>query len=286
MLFSTAILCVVSLSAVLLAAVHFRPSIVDGDPFRQAWQRRLMLNLGETLVLVIAGGTLLVRVCNPFIRRLEESDARLRAIVSTAGDGIITLDERGRIKSFNRAAERMFGRSEASMLARNIDELILLASGKSFAHELPACRWPEGPAIDRRTARVDVKGQLPTVAADGVWVGEVFRNLIANALKFNDHQRPQVEIGCLDGGTIYVRDNGIGIPACHHEAIFAMFRRLHGRDKYEETGAGLAFVRKIVEAHGGRVWVESQPDHGSTFYFTLSPGSTDVAQKRADCPVG
>jgi light-regulated signal transduction histidine kinase (bacteriophytochrome) len=143
-----------------------------------------------------------------------------------------------------------------------------------------------GPAIDGRAARVRVKGRLPRLAADRVWVGEVFRNLIANALKFNDREQPRVEIGCKDGGTIYVRDNGIGIAACHHGAIFAMFRRLHGRDKYEGTGAGLTFVRKIVEAHGGRVWLESRPGHGSTFYFTLSPGSTDVSAEAARCAVG
>jgi light-regulated signal transduction histidine kinase (bacteriophytochrome) len=126
-----------------------------------------------------------------------------------------------------------------------------------------------GPAIDRRKTEVRLCDRLPRLAADRVWTGEVFRNLIANALKFNDSPRPRVEIGCV-GETIYVRDNGIGIAACHHEAIFSMFRRLHARDQYEGTGAGLSLVRKIVAAHGGRVWVESTPGAGSTFYFTLA----------------
>jgi light-regulated signal transduction histidine kinase (bacteriophytochrome) len=143
-----------------------------------------------------------------------------------------------------------------------------------------------GPAIDQRKARVRVRGRLPRLPADRVWVGEVFRNLIANAMKFNERVQPRVEIGSLDDGTIYVRDNGIGIAPCHHEAIFAMFRRLHGRGQYEGTGAGLSFVRKMVEAHGGRVWVESCPGQGSTFYFTLSQGSNSACEELARRAVG
>ena len=142
-----------------------------------------------------------------------------------------------------------------------------------------------GAAIDERNAIVRVKGSLPTVEADRVLVGEVFRNLIANALKFNESPQPTVEIG-HEGGALYVRDNGIGIPECHHEAVFTMFRRLHSRRKYEGTGAGLTFVRKIVEAHGGSVWLESQPECGATFYFTLSAEPVYAGQEPARCTVG
>jgi light-regulated signal transduction histidine kinase (bacteriophytochrome) len=142
-----------------------------------------------------------------------------------------------------------------------------------------------GAAIDERNAIVRVKGSLPTVEADRVLVGEVFRNLIANALKFNESPQPTVEIG-QQGGALYVRDNGIGIPDCHHEAVFTMFRRLHSRRKYEGTGAGLTFVRKIVEAHGGAVWLESQPQRGATFYFTLSAEAAYAGQEPAHCVVG
>jgi PAS domain S-box-containing protein len=128
-------------------------------------------------------------------------------------------------------------------------------------------------------SKVDVRipARLPSVQADRVYVGEIFNNLIVNAIKYNDKAEKWVEIGCEashEGSTqspvFYVRDNGIGIALQHHEAIFRIFRRLHGREEYGGgTGAGLTIVRKIVERHGGRIWLVSQPGMGSTFYFTL-----------------
>jgi len=130
-----------------------------------------------------------------------------------------------------------------------------------------------GPAIDRRRATVDVASRLPVVTGDPTLIGIVLSNLVANGLKFNQSPQPRVEIGCLptQPPTFYVRDNGIGIPQEHHEAIFTIFRRLHGRSQYEGTGVGLTIVRKIVQSHGGRIWLESEPGAGATFYFTLAP---------------
>ena len=128
-------------------------------------------------------------------------------------------------------------------------------------------------------SKVDVRvpARLPSVQADRVHVGEIFNNLIVNAIKYNDKAEKWVEIGCEASSegraqqpVFYVRDNGIGIAPQHHEAIFRIFRRLHGREEYGGgTGAGLTIVRKIVERHGGRIWLVSQPGAGSTFYFTL-----------------
>ena len=129
------------------------------------------------------------------------------------------------------------------------------------------------PMIERRRALVRVAGRLPPAAVDPTLLCTVLGNLIANALKFNDSPRPWVEIGVAgrQPPTIYVRDNGIGVPREHHETIFALFSRLHSRKKYDGSGLGLAIVRRIVESYGGRVWLESEPGQGTTFYFSLAP---------------
>lgn len=117
---------------------------------------------------------------------------------------------------------------------------------------------------------------LPSIECDRAQVNELFTNLISNAIKYNDKPEKWVEIGMLPPNPphspiFYVRDNGIGIRSEHLDKIFQIFRRLHGRDDFEGgTGAGLTIARKIVERHGGRIWVESTPGQGSTFYFTLS----------------
>jgi len=134
------------------------------------------------------------------------------------------------------------------------------------------------PMIDSRRASVRVAGRLPTVKGDAVLIGEVLVNLVSNGLKFNRSERPQVEIGCIAGQvpTIYVRDNGIGILEQYHEEIFTIFRRLNSRREYEGSGAGLTIVRRIIESHGGRVWLESEPGRGTTFFFTLGPATTEA----------
>jgi light-regulated signal transduction histidine kinase (bacteriophytochrome) len=116
---------------------------------------------------------------------------------------------------------------------------------------------------------------LPSIEIDASSISEVFSNLISNALKYNDKSEKWVKIGYnqSDGGspTFYVQDNGIGIAPEHLVPIFMIFRRLHGpREFGGGTGAGLTIARKIVQRHGGRLWVESVPGEGSTFYFTVS----------------
>jgi signal transduction histidine kinase len=132
-------------------------------------------------------------------------------------------------------------------------------------------------AINLGQAAVDVRipRPLPTVRCDRARVGEIFHNLIVNAMKYNDKAEKWVEIGVVPERPLvfYVRDNGIGIPEKHVDSIFRIFKRLHGRDKFGGgTGAGLTIVKKIVERHHGKVWVESQPGQGTTVCFTLDRG--------------
>ncbi len=134
-------------------------------------------------------------------------------------------------------------------------------------------------AISLREQKVDVRvpRPLPAVRADRVRVGEIFHNLIVNAMKYNDKAEKWIEVGWQENPAgppvFYVRDNGIGIPEKHQEAVFRIFKRLHGRDKFGGgTGAGLTIVKKIVERHHGRIWVESSAGAGTAFYFTLQEG--------------
>jgi PAS domain S-box-containing protein len=130
------------------------------------------------------------------------------------------------------------------------------------------------PALQEAGGRL-TRGALPVLPADPVQLGQLFRNLISNAIKFRASNPPVIEVRAEREGEHWrfaVRDNGIGIDAKYHERVFAIFQRLHGWDR-PGTGIGLAICRKIVEGHGGRIWVESEPDRGSTFFFTLPVGA-------------
>lgn len=125
--------------------------------------------------------------------------------------------------------------------------------------------------------KVDVRipHPLPEALSDRTHLQVIFNNLISNAIKYNDKPEKWIEIGSKSGGdgetaVFYVRDNGIGIPKKHQERIFLMFKRLHHKDKFDGgSGAGLAIVKKIIQRHNGRIWLESEVGEGTTFYFTI-----------------
>jgi light-regulated signal transduction histidine kinase (bacteriophytochrome) len=128
-----------------------------------------------------------------------------------------------------------------------------------------------GRSVDESGARITIR-DLPTVQADGTQLAQVFQNLVGNALKFRSERPPEIEVGARrEAGEwrFWVKDNGIGLDPAQSRLAFELFQRLHDRTKYPGTGMGLAICKKIVERHGGRIWVESEPGEGSTFWFTL-----------------
>jgi light-regulated signal transduction histidine kinase (bacteriophytochrome) len=137
--------------------------------------------------------------------------------------------------------------------------------------------------LDSLRAAVDESGAavtadpLPAVLADPGQLAQLLTNLLANALKFRGAEPPRVHVSAERAGrmwTMAVQDNGIGIAPEYFDRIFVIFQRLHSRDEYAGTGVGLAICKKIVERHGGRIWVESAAGQGARFVFTL-PAATE-----------
>ena len=128
-------------------------------------------------------------------------------------------------------------------------------------------------SIEEEKAHIEM-GELPTITTDESQMKQLMLNLIGNAIKFHGLEKPEISITALRGSdewTFRVKDNGIGLNMEYADKIFQMFQRLHTRDQYPGTGVGLAIAKKIVERHGGRIWVESEEGKGTTFFFTI-PG--------------
>lgn len=192
----------------------------------------------------------------------------------------LDADAAGKLKTLARLAHRMqalldsllhysrVGRQELALRETDLQQVV------EDTIELLQAR------IQETGTEVRLPRPLPSAVVDHSRVGEVFGNLIANAIKYNDKPGKWVEVGWQAGedagagraATVYyVKDNGIGIPRQHHDAVFRIFRRLHAREEYGGgVGVGLTIVRKIVERHGGRIWLESIPGEGTTFHFTLA----------------
>jgi len=181
------------------------------------------------------------------------------------------LDENGKeqMKMLTKCVERMHNliegvlqysrvtRDEGQRASVNINELV--------TQVIDSIAPPENVSIR-------IANELPTIPFEPARITQVFQNLMGNAVKYIDKPEGQVTIGCVEEDGCWkfsICDNGPGIDEKHFERIFQMFQTLRARDEMESTGVGLTIVRKIVEMHGGKIWVESKLGEGSTFYFTI-----------------
>jgi chemotaxis family two-component system sensor kinase Cph1 len=133
-------------------------------------------------------------------------------------------------------------------------------------------------AIEESGAEVMMQ-PLPTIVGNEAQMVQVMQNLVANAIKFHGKERPKIEVWASDEGRNWVfavKDNGIGLNTKYADRIFEMFQRLHTKEEYPGTGVGLAIAKKIVELHGGRIWVESDLGKGATFFFTIPKGGGGI----------
>ncbi len=403
----------------------------------QQGARRTLAMLGLLLLLAVGALTALYARIRREAQERRASEERLDAVVTTASEGIITIDDAGRIQSFNPAAERLFGHTAAEVAGRNVSMLMpepdrsrhddylrrYLDGGEAhiigFGREVMAQRrdgspLPIGLAVsemrlgtrrlftgivhdltERRRAEarqaeliddlqaaneelrnfayvvshdlkaplrgigsladwlvsdyadkldaqgreylalmknrasrmdalidgileysrvggiketqiavdlnallaetmqmlapppevsVSVKGSLPTVVGERTRLQQLFQNLVSNAIKHRDKPEGRIVIASADAGDFWqlsVADNGPGIDPRHHERVFQLFQVLTPRDQKESTGVGLALVKKIVELYGGRVWIESNPGEGSTFFFTLPKAAPATREREA-----
>ena len=125
--------------------------------------------------------------------------------------------------------------------------------------------------VMKESGAVVTHDPLPTVMGDQKQLEQLFQNLLSNAIKFRGQEPPRIPVSArTDANWLFsIRDNGIGLDPHYGDRIFVIFQRLHNRQEYSGTGIGLAICKKIVERHGGRIWVESEPGKGATFYFTI-----------------
>ncbi|NLV32833.1 MAG: GAF domain-containing protein [Acidobacteria bacterium] len=204
----------------------------------------------------------------------------LREPLRTVTGFVQILEDRYRDQLDARAHEYIgFAVDGARRMQQLIDDLLAYARvGSALSIQPGNARDSLDRALDALKGMIGESGavittdSMPVVHADATLLCQVFQNLVENAIKFRSADPLRIHVGARRerGGWLFrVTDNGIGMEREHGERIFVIFKRLHSREKYPGTGIGLALCKKIVERHGGRIWVESEPGRGSTFYFTL-----------------
>jgi signal transduction histidine kinase len=199
--------------------------------------------------------------------------------------GYLQLIERRYKNKLDADAEKFITHAVAAAMRMHTQINDLLAYSRVGTHsklfEPTDCNFVVDQVVANLQAAIDKSGavvtynSLPTIMADASQMVQLFQNLISNAIKFRSDKPPEIHIGAerTNGEWLFsVRDNGIGIDPQYSERIFQVFQRLHDPTEYPGTGIGLAICKKIVERHGGRIWVESSQGKGSTFFFTI-PGT-------------
>ncbi|MBZ0126045.1 MAG: PAS domain S-box protein [Rhodocyclaceae bacterium] len=201
-----------------------------------------------------------LRAINGFAHLIEEND----------GDRL-SDESREMIERLKRSAVRM---------GELIDDLLQLArAGRTEMHRQKVSLGETAAEVARELQahypRAEVRvGELPAAICDRTLIRQVFANLLGNAFKYSARQpAPRIEVGMVaaecGAPAFFVRDNGAGFDMRYAQRLFGLFQRLHSAEEFPGTGVGLAIVKRILERHGGRIWAESAPDEGATFYFTL-----------------
>lgn len=186
----------------------------------------------------------------------------------------------GRLQTLLRLTRRMDEMIDSLLTYSRVGKLELDRDPVNLDAVLAEVRETITPRLEETGVQVRVPRPLPTVRCDRVRTAAILQNLLTNAAKYNDKPERWLEVGWRDGDTadgevvLWVRDNGIGIAERHRDTVFRIFRRLHARDRFGGgTGAGLTIVKRLVERQGGRIWLESVPGEGTTFFFTLGAGA-------------
>jgi signal transduction histidine kinase len=195
-----------------------------------------------------------------------------------------SLDETGReyLNFIHASGERMRGLVDDLLRLSRIARRTYPVESVDLNELVPEVIEGLGYAMRETGAKVDVRGPLPTVECDRVRMSELFQNLLSNALKFTGDAPPHVAIGHeVDGDAhiFYVEDNGLGIPTEEQERVFRIFQRAHENTHTDGSGVGLAICQRIIERHGGRIWVDSKVGEGSRFSFALPPHHSESASK-------
>jgi light-regulated signal transduction histidine kinase (bacteriophytochrome) len=189
----------------------------------------------------------------------------------------------GYIDRMRRGALHMAQLADDLLAYTRVDRLAMQTEITDVLAAVNACVAEQTDEVARLRAQLDLQAHRIAIHADGSALLLVLRNLLQNALKFSRHAaEPRIVIRAESSGEfarIAVSDNGIGFDMQYHDRIFALFQRLHRADEYAGTGIGLAIARKAVERMGGRIWAESQPNRGATFFveLPLAPQAIDAA---------